>query len=245
MQPEFRPIAISVVDFLGSFLPGCAWLLVFYEYDLMFRHHFAARNSFFAPLLLILSGSELLNDRLAIGTAYYLVLVLLAALLGFGIKPIVMRTAEWWSRPETWLPGGREGRFPYTAAYKKDKSEVFKSITEAVQLRTGFPFDRLPGSYEPFSACKRILRQLSSVLWEELEHAEAEARMLGSLFLAALASIVPVMASVYWPWILTWGLGTLGLGYGFRKARKREADYCYLNFLIVMHAVGSDEASVT
>lgn len=200
---------------------------------------FCCQEFLLCPLLQLLSGSELLRDSLALSATYYLVLVLLVALLGFGIKPIVMRTAELCSRPETWVPAGKERQFPYNGGYKKD---VFKTITEAVQLRTGFPFDWLPGSYEPFSACKRILRQLNSVLWEELEHTEAEARMLGSLFLAALASIVPVMASVYWPWIFIWGLVAFVLGYGFRKVRKREADYCYLNFLIAIHppATGDD-----
>jgi len=68
--------------------------------------------------------------------------------------------------------------------------------------------------------------------------------MAGSLFLAALASICPVMATTYWLWIVIWALVTSALGYGFRKARKREVDYCYLNLLIVTHVAPTHKNKV-
>jgi hypothetical protein len=233
MRPEFRPIALSVVDFLGSFLPGCIWLVVIHEYDLMF-HRLGAR-SVFAPVLQILSTDQVADKTQTIGTFYYLALAGLAALLGFSVKPIAMRAAEWCSRPETWRHGGRDHRFPYKAEYQG--KEYFRTIVEAVALRTGFSADVLPGQYQPFSACKRILRESRSALWEELEHAEAEARMLGSLFLAVAVSVVPVTSSLRWNWVLLWCVSTFCLGYGFRRARRREINYCYMNFLIASRAI--------
>jgi len=228
-MPEFRPIAISIIDFLGSFLPGCVWLLVIHEYGLMLSKHFATKSSLFAPILQVFDGSQ------TIGVTHYVVLAFLAGLLGFAVKSIAMPAAEWCSRPETWHHGGKEKRFPYKKQF--EKRPYFMTIAESVKRRTGFALDSLPG-YQPFSACKRILRESRSVLWEELEHSEAEARMLASLFLAIVASMLPVVASLSWQWILIWGVSSFTLGYSFRRAREREINYCYLNFLIAGRALG-------
>jgi hypothetical protein len=232
-MPDFRPIAVSIVDFLGCFLPGCVWLVVIYGYDLMLRYHAGFQSSFFSPMLRILSGSDLMATPISIEAAYYVVLILLAGLLGFAVKPIVMRTAEWCSRPESWfVKEGGQRRFPYRKKYVNQP--YFNSIIEAVRQRTGCDPTKLPGSYEPFSACKRILKQSNSALWEESEHTEAEARMLGSVFLAVVLSVVPVIVCLPCRWLLVWSPITFWLGYGFRRSRQREIDYCYLNFLIVI-----------
>jgi len=194
---------------------------VIHEYGLMLSKHFAPKSSLFAPILQVFDSSQ------TIGASHYVALAFLAGLLGFAVKSIAMPAAEWCSRPETWHHGGKERRFPFKKKY--EKKPYFIVIAESVKRRTGFTPDSLPG-YQPFSTCKRILRESRSVLWEELEHSEAG--MLASLFLAIVASMWPVMASLSWQWILIWVVSSFTLGYSFLRAREREINYCYLNFLI-------------
>jgi hypothetical protein len=243
VRPDFRPIALTIVDFLGSFLPGCVWLLVIYEYDLMFHRLFKA-PTIFGPMLHVLMRGDNADAQPAPGTAYYFGLAMLAVVLGFAVKPIVMRSSEWFSRPETWRRGGEGHRFPYKGKFS-DKA-FFATIDESVFRMTGFSSDQIPGTSQPFSTCKRILRASRTPLWDEIEHAEAEARMIGSLFLAVVVSVVPVFLSFQWEWILLWGLAVAGLGSGFRRARERETRYCYMNFLIALRLVdGIREGTVT
>ena len=225
MPQEFRPIALTIVDFMGAFLPGCVWLLAISAYDWNFVHRLG-RPSIFAALQHFLSG----GTTALVGTPYYFALAAFAAILGFAVKHIVMLAAEWCSRPETWYKSGKGDRFPYTNEYRL--KPYFETICSLITSRTGVASKDLPVTYQPFSACKRILREMRSELADELEHAEAESRMLGSLFLAVLAFLLPVLLSTQWDRVMLWAVATVGLGYSFRKARRREINYCYLNFLI-------------
>lgn len=231
MGPQFRPIAVSIIDFMGSFLPGCAWLLVVYAYDRTFVAHLGA-ESLFTVIQQVLYGN---SGGQPAGTAYYVLLLGIATLLGLAVKPIVMRAAEFWSSPESWYPGGEKTRFPYEQEYSTEKKALHEHICKAIHLRTGFLPSELPGGYQPFSACKRILRENRSELAEESERLEAEARMHGSLFLAVLAAVLPVVLVARWEWTLLWAVCVVGFGYSFRRARKRECNYCYLNFVIAVH----------
>ncbi len=222
---------------MGSFLPGCVWVLVIHAYDRALVQSIGT-GSLFTAIQQVLSGDP---RKLTAGTPYHLLLLGLAVVFGYAIKPLVMRAAEWCSRPESWYREGRVFRFPYQSRY--EAAAYFPRILAAVERQTGLAATELPGGHQPFSACKRILRQRGSELTEETEHAEAEARMLGSLFLANVAVLPPVLLFSQWAWVLPWSLTTVGLGYAFRRAREREIKYCYLNFIIAFNATGANKSA--
>ena len=100
-----------------------------------------------------------------------------------------------------------------------------------------------PLHVQPFSTCKRYLRVHCPALWEEAEHAEAETRMLGSLFLASVASALLLVASAvaawHWPTEATRAITVSALlicvfGLAFRRRRRREVSLVYLNTLIAL-----------
>jgi hypothetical protein len=85
---------------------------------------------------------------------------------------------------------------------------------------------------------------MSPVLWEECEHREAEVRMIGSLFLAALFSgcsaaiqLVRAGGGISLRWFAASLFAAVVLGYSMRSIRRAEVRYVYLNFLIAARGV--------
>jgi hypothetical protein len=109
------------------------------------------------------------------------------------------------------------------------------------QLEAGneFKVEDLPRN-PVFSACKRMVRVLRPELWEELEHIEAETRMLASLFVAAAASALVGLVAVLlapgsatrWQSLLASLVAAVVLSIGFRISRRLEVEYVYLGYLI-------------
>jgi hypothetical protein len=96
---------------------------------------------------------------------------------------------------------------------------------------------------------KRLLRLVAPALWEELEHREAEVRLLGSLYLASVFSLFLALfeiirelivghqvhlVSVFW--LATSIAIALLAGDGFGHLRRREVEYAYLHTLVAVNA---------
>jgi hypothetical protein len=160
--------------------------------------------------------------------------IILSYLLGAALRPHVMRTAEYLTRPLVFLQARRRCQptkdfmFPYRDQNKR--TDVFPIICKRAEDIVGCQLDML-SRYEPFNTCKRILRVASPTLWEEVEYAEAESRMAASLFLASLSA---VFLSLVPPsrWVIVAAPLAFILGRSFRRYREREAKYGYLNFVV-------------
>jgi hypothetical protein len=103
--------------------------------------------------------------------------------------------------------------------------------------------DKLPKARtQPFSICKRILREVSPHLWEEAERREAEVRMLGSFLMAALfnfacAVILLTSRGFYVPfevgiWVAVSLMLVCYLSVSYIKQKKAEVEYVYMNYLV-------------
>ena len=96
---------------------------------------------------------------------------------------------------------------------------------------------------------QRLLRLVAPSLWEELEHREAEVRLLGSLFLASVFSgglavieilrelaIVHGVARAAIMWLVASIVLAILIGDGFGHLRRREVEYTYLHTLLAVNA---------
>ncbi|MGA3078856.1 MAG: hypothetical protein ABSG56_34885 [Bryobacteraceae bacterium] len=156
------------------------------------------------------------------------------------MRPIVIGAAERLSRPELLRKTWRKGQltpylFPY--AHKYENTELYKDVCASVKKIVGCTIPRELSPCEPFNSCKRILRVIAPQFGDDLEFAEGESRMIGSLFLAALFALVLALRT---RWLIPSAFATILLGYGFRKYREREVRYGYPNFTIATSATIRD-----
>lgn len=255
MMPETRPLRVTIVDMLGSFIPGVIWIILFLAaFPWLSGQQPRTTMSPFRTLTAIISiGSDttVTNQSVTVKTGggwesipkggaipAYILIALGALLIGFTLKGMVNRIAELIARPDAiwhWWQNRknkakyRDFIFPYNNHLSKQR--YFQVLTVRLRDTIGLEYTTLP-ALQPFSGCKRVLQQLASGLWEELEHAEAESRLSASLLIASVVSTM--LGFIAWraSWYLTSLIATLIFVYSFRSRRKREVDYCYLNFLI-------------
>lgn len=272
MKPELRPISITIVDFLGVFLPGTVWLVLFATFYHLILDNFTLE---YTPILEI-------KNLLAKFSGYSsLSLLLLSVIIGYLIKPSTTKIAEFfygvfpyigrnllynlfengvcfreWCR----IVSLNDYKLPFKtyhqkfAYYNQIINLVNKQIisvnnkeknTEDKADNYSTVLNCLPKKdTQPFSVCKRILREISPSLWEEAERREAEVRMLGSFFVATIFSLFCSLFSLIWnplshfksrhiwTWFLVSLLAALFLRWIFGKQKKQEVTQVYMNFLV-------------
>jgi hypothetical protein len=240
-RPDFRPVNISIIDVIGVFLPGLVWTVLLTTVGILVSQ---PTNRGLSPVGIALT---LIKDQ---PTSSYVALALLALLAGFIVKPSATRLSEiFCSLDAFWKPGPRKDhRFPYDAEFRSQP--YFKKVEESITSQLGFSPDLLPG-HGAASAAKRLLRLMSPLLWEECEHREAEVRMIGSLFLAALFSscaasiqLIRAASAISFRWFVASLLAAIVLGYSMRTIRRAEVKYVYLNFLIATRSAPFPEALI-
>jgi hypothetical protein len=255
MEPKFRPIPITILDFLGSLLPGFVWFVLFITTRALFPggEMASTQPGPYTPLwgwrsLVELSrtGDSLVDKS---GTGDWLAafaIVVASLIIGFALKAVAMPWAGWLSKPLFFLSRETKGRsapkFPFETIFE---SKLIEKVGALVERRTGIKQSMLPKD-QPFSSAKRFLRLVAPELWEESERMVAEVRMIGALYLAALyctviqgllavRAVLATSLSSATPNAL-WALASVIvaglLGHAFNKRRYSEVAYTYLNALL-------------
>jgi hypothetical protein len=274
---DFKPLSLTIVELLGAALPGLVWLFLAATLVALL----SVRTGIEMPPLWVLRRSLLLfraTDKEKVTTLVWIISIA-SLLVGWSVKPIVMRTADRICARFDRREGEtfKDARAPYV---KRFDGGFLDFLFKHVYGRLGLP-EELRGSEQGetsdkeapanaekslptgtiFPICRRLIRATNPTLWAELEHREAEVRMIGSLFLGALFSAA---CSVLWLAILlsfqrslaslwTWAFATIWLvasilvayvlGAGFRYLRFREVQYVYINYLIAASERGKPESA--
>lgn len=249
MDAKFKPIPLTLLDFMGILLPGVLWLLL-----LTITLQFIVNGDsviVHSPLKALVQATTQRNPELS-WTPIILSVLAASLLIGYILKPVAMRSAEFLALPflkrQRRFRGiaSRRLRYPFRYFYKTSEChrEVFNFIKRELHCS---PY-RLPGS-QPFSSAKRYIRLVAPPLWEESERMEAEIRMAGALLLGAAYScllsggllILHVTRFVPLPfdrnyviWFVASIIATVILAESFNYLRLREVGYTYVNALIAL-----------
>jgi hypothetical protein len=242
VETKFRPVPLSIIDFLGVLVPGFVWLIL-----IVTLLQIATRG---ASVVTPLTAWEE-TRAVAESGAWFgpLALIFLAVTTGYGIKARPLRIANLVGAPTLWLFGHRKYAladlvFPYTKLLSDEQS--YKAIAAFITEITTFKLSELPAN-QPFSTAKRLLRLKAPPLWEECEHREAEVRLVGTLCAAALFSTMlagtELIRECIWysphPFAIAWlALSVVlmvALADAFNHIRVREVQYAYLNTIIAFN----------
>ncbi|HXU38698.1 MAG TPA: hypothetical protein VN937_20250 [Blastocatellia bacterium] len=255
METKFRPIPITILDFLGILLPGFVWLILLATtIQILVRQGDAAAQT---PLDVCGEiASTLKSQEIWIAAV---TLIVASLIVGYILKPFAMRVSEWLSRYLFKLEKRHRGiplqafRFPYDEIFRH--TDGYQKAGKLIQGVIKCSPDKLFGS-RLFAASKRYLRLMAPALWEESERMEAEVRMAGALFLAFLYSTVLstlslILGSLHfrqiqnksatWTWWILSVCLAFAIGTGLNRLRIREVGYTYMNTLI---AFGCREAAL-
>ncbi|MCG3121406.1 MAG: hypothetical protein ALAOOOJD_04484 [bacterium] len=217
MQTESSPVRLTIVDFMGVFLPGLIWVILLLTMAEVLSPSGWVDDPNPKNITYALGGLHRAAFTAApLGTFAYVGLALFALLAGYLMKAIPSRIAEVSSfaigvifffpksimgfNKISALPGSyklKDYLFPYPAIHQK--REYFKVLEAFVESEVHQPWTDLRG-YQPFSICKRLLKIYVPKLWEEIQHREAQVRMLDSLLLAALFSFVLSLIKLVLDW---------------------------------------------
>jgi biotin transporter BioY len=247
MDAQFRPIPITILDFMAILIPGSIWLTLFIITSQFVTNGYSYIIN--SPLASLLEFSSKRNSEVS-WLPIILVFALVALLIGYSLKPIAMRSAETISalffkmhKKYRKIPLAKL-RFPFKEIYKE--TDCYKRTCAFIREGLKCSLDELPG-HQPFSAAKRYLRLIAPSLWEESERMEAEVRMAGVLFLASLYSVglsgIVLFLSWLgklqethwwnmWLWFILSVLAMCILAESFNRLRVREVGYTYVNALI-------------
>ena len=183
METKIRPLPLTIVDILAVILPGFVWLVLL-----------RMATDFFPPQIQppgIARAIDGLKQYFSQANQFVGTVLLAASCLAIGwvVKNCATRLTEQLTRwlaclsPNTRGLSPAEMLFPYTAHFSTGKP--FRDVKQAIEKLTENSCDDLPGK-QPFTLAKRYLRLAAPPLWEECERMEAEVRMFGAFFLAAL-----------------------------------------------------------
>jgi hypothetical protein len=244
MEPKFRPIPITILDFFAILLPGFVWfILIVTTLEIALN-----RKPISSPIdawQMIAAATKEQDIWLAV-----LSLLAMSVLIGYIVKPLAMFTSQYLtiyffklSARTKDIPRD-ELKFPYDGVYTN--TEYYKNVKDFIEQLTRCSPEKLPGS-KLFGAAKRYLRLAAPSLWEESERMETEVRMTGALFLACLYSALlgamtvilsyvrvadPSKRIETWCWFFLSIITAFVLGFSFNRLRLREVGYTYLNALI-------------
>ena len=243
METKFRPLPLSIVDFFGVVVPGFVWLLLFITAGLMFSHDGPSTpvDAWYVLAGLVRDSGTWLGP---------LAVILIAAVIGYAMKPRAMRLAMTLAAPMLKIFSERfrgiplrEVTFPFTRLY--ERKGYYRQLRERIAELTCCELSTLP-AHQPFSTAKRLLRLIAPSLWEELEHREAEVRLLGAAFLAGVFSVLlaavellrelPDVSSATKVWLLTSAGAAILLGDGYGYLRVGEVDFTYLHTQLALTA---------
>jgi len=244
MEPKFRPIPITVLDFFAILLPGFVWfILIVTSLEIVLNSK--PINSPIDAWQTIAAATRQNDVWLGL-----ISLLVVSVLIGYIVKPLAMFTSQsltiyFFKLSASTRNIPRDGlRFPYDGVYIN--TEYYKRVNEFIEQLIRCSPEKLPGS-KLFGAAKRYLRLAAPSLWEESERMETEVRMTGALFLAslysALLSAIAVSLSYVrfsdpskrietWCWLFLSLVTAFVLGFSFNRLRLREVGYTYLNALI-------------
>ena len=235
LETKFRPIPITILDFLGILVPGFLWLV------LMVMTYDAATA--LKPHSIVGAWKELeMVTSSGSGWMGPLSIIIAALMIGFSVKPLAMPLAGLISRPlfrimpETRKAPWRKMTFPFQCHFKS--TSYYHKACSILSSLTGMPSAEEFPRTGPFAGAKRYLRAAAPALWEESERMEAEVRMAGSLLLAALYSVLLNLVLRFKGlqsggiWAIFSLIFALVLCFGFNRLRLREVSYTYLNVLL-------------
>src|SRR5262245_22217594 len=121
MEPEFRPIPITILDFMAVLIPGCVWLTLFViTAQISTKGASRVINSPVRSLLELSAKKDSEISWLPIIVAF----LGAALLIGYVMKPVAMRSAETLSAPFFRLQKKYRDipladlRFPFEVIYK-------------------------------------------------------------------------------------------------------------------------------
>jgi hypothetical protein len=250
MKLETKPFRFTRVDFMASFLPGTIWLVLLIAFDDLFSLDIPTNE--LTPISTFVSIANIfVPTNTYIGLLYFAAFVVASFLIGYCVNQFATSMSEricfldYFFKSYRNLSEWKNHMFPYNSEVQS--KPYFSKISSSIKLYLKEDWQNLPGK-QPYSTCKRILKTKHPELWEEVEHMEADSRMTGSLFLASLFSTIEALlaffhrGSVYVPikWLVFSIIALVILGRAFRKRRKREVKYTYLNYLIVIGMEGED-----
>lgn len=236
METKFRSVPITILDFLGILIPGLLWLVLLIESYQVFTDS-GARASGIARTF------EQLSKFASAGGTWFgpLSIIFAAIVTGYSIKPLALRVAGLFTKPLFSLLSESRGvpwrsmHFPYHAYFAN--TSYYKKACQVLERVMGLDPEGLP-RVGPFAGAKRYLHAAAPALWEESERMEAEVRLLGALFLAAVYSAVLHfgLALAGFTNAIAWAvislILTLVLAVGFNIVRFREVAYTYVNVVI-------------
>ena len=242
METKFRPVPLSIIDFLGVLVPGFVWfILIVASFQVA-----TAQSAVVTPLTAWSETKEVLEKSGAwLGP---LALIFLAVVTGYGVKARALRIASVAGMFALRLHRThrrhklRDLTFPYDALLSQ--SQAYKAVKSFVEKIT--TCNALPG-HHPFSGAKRLLRLKAPALWEECEHREAEVRLVGTLCSATVFSAIlacveltrELIRHAVHPHAITWLIASLvllaALADAFSHLRIREVEYVYLNTIVAFN----------
>lgn len=247
METKFRPIPVTILDLLAVLLPGFVWVvLLVITSQLLLDGQSPLINS---PTLTLRELGTKGGAEIS-WLPVILCIIVASLLIGYSLKPIAMRLAEmlsviFFKRQKKYreIPL-RKLKYPFKEIYKD--TDYYRQICALIRENLKCSPEELHG-HQPFSAAKRYLRLMAPTLWEESERMEAEVRMTGMLFLAALYSAALSGSILFLQafgrfqnsfqrnlvvWFALSILMTLILAESFNYLRVREVGYTYINALI-------------
>lgn len=249
MESKFRPIPVTILDFLAILLPGFVWLVL-----IMTAFEIARGGPGGAVPSPVVAWKNMLAAVKSADTWLAPISVgIIALLLGYLLKSPATTLSE---RIINFL---RRRRREYRGANLKDLSFPYSfdnrgkvyyvEVEKLFSQKLGFSPEEFPGSHV-FAASKRYLRLVSPTLWEETERREAEVRMTGALFLASIVSALLGALTLLLQLagrlpagdrtgVAFWLLLSLAMiyvvGMNFIKLRVTEVSYTYMNTLMAHH----------
>ena len=258
---QFRPIQLTIVDLIGIFFPGFAWLTLVLTTFYVFSPDPPVHPASPTRILQGLPAQFASTWTLALGA------VASAILIGYALKPLAMGMTERLLRIKMVEPALRHAtklgmrglwekmsrrcvrfpdlKFPFDCLH--EDQEYFRILVSYFESHLHCQVATLPG-HGLFTLTKRFLRLSAPPLWEESEHMEAEARMVGSTLLAALYSFfLSVLAllryrSEWWEigsWCALSAVAVAVLSLSFIRTRDREVSYTYINSLLLLSTMTS------
>lgn len=246
MEAKFRPVPLSIIDFLGVIVPGFVWLLLLATAVTAFT---AGRNVV-TPRSAWLEIAQVSNVK---PSWFGPVAVVIGSLVvGYVVKPKAMRMASAISsflyplHAKLKRHPRKSLMYPYCVIHESE--QFYLELIAILDKVLGFHVASLPGN-QPFTFAKRLLRLVAPPLWEECEHMEAEVRLTGSLFLASAfstaLSIIEIVRELFRfhginanviAWLLISLLLAVLVGDGFNYMRLREVEYTYTHALLAIKA---------
>lgn len=259
MYPNFSPIKLTIVDFLGVFLPGIVWtILVLTLWGMLSYPHgvppitnspttFTVNPLTVTWFLSTGKNSFLFNNKgEEFSLAFYLSLTFISVLFGYlnmafstipaeCIASFLCKINPFRKKPKI------NDLFPYNEYFKK-RSYYKKLVAILVsELELSYAqISELPTTYHPFETCKRILKIRQFPLWEDAQYREAQVRMIGSLLLASLVNLglaivqlLTVRQNVNLTWLIVSLIIIFILAFTFRYRRFREVEDVYISTLLV------------